>query len=150
MLQYRQTHNAVEALNALPFLQSLEPLYPGFQSWYVNQVLPGVTVGRDVLMLAHDQERLVGVALGKSNSHETKLRCVRVLPEYQNLGVGIRLIDKMLEALECRYPHCTVAEEMLHSYSRALVNRYGFKLASVDKGRYRPGKLEYAFNEETC
>lgn len=149
-MQYRQTHAFVEALGALPFLAGLEPLYPGFQSWYINKVVPGVTLGHDVLLLAEDQQQLVGIALGKANKHETKLRCVRVLPQYQNQGVGLRLIDRMLQALECRRPHCTVAEEMLHTYSRALVNRYGFKLASVDKGRYRPGKLEYTFNETAC
>ena len=145
-MQYRQTHAFMEALHALPFLKSLEPLYPGFESWYINQVVPGVTLGSDVLMLAEDQGHVVGIALGKANQHETKLRCVRVLPEYQNQGVGIRLIDRMLDALECEKPHCTVAEEMLHNYSRALVNRYGFALSQVDKGKYRPGKLEYVFN----
>lgn len=46
----------------------------------------------------------------------------------------------MLGALQCDKPHCTVAEELLHTYSRAFVNRYGFSLSAVDKGRYRPGK----------
>ncbi|KWT98009.1 hypothetical protein APY03_0680 [Variovorax sp. WDL1] len=39
-----------------------------------------------------------------------------------------------------------MAEEMLHIYSRAFVNRYGFALSAVENGRYRPGRLEYAFN----
>lgn len=84
--------------------------------------------------------------MGKRAATERKLRCVRVLPEVQNRGVGLRLIERMFDELETETPHCTVAEEMLGQYSRAFVNRYGFQLSCVDKGRYRPAKLEYAFN----
>ncbi|MNR71768.1 hypothetical protein D3C71_24460 [compost metagenome] len=145
-MQFEQTKSTVEALMALPMLASLDSLYPDFGHWYINTVVPGVVVGTDTLLLAKDQGKVVGVALGKKGTDETKLRCIRVLPEYQNRGTGLRLIDRMLDILECAKPHCTVAEELMHTYSRAFVNRYGFELSRVDKGRYRPGKLEYAFN----
>ena len=145
-MQIAQSHNVIEALNVLPMLSSLDTLYPDFSHWYVNKVVPGVVLGADTLLVAKDGSQLVGVALGKRTAEETKLRCVRVLPPYQSSGLGLRLIDRMLEALECESPHCTVAEEMLHLYSRAFINRYGFKLSSVDKGTYRRGKLEYRFN----
>ncbi|PNG50522.1 MULTISPECIES: GNAT family N-acetyltransferase [unclassified Variovorax] len=108
--------------------------------------MPGLAAGSDILLLAKEADHVVGVALGKRGEEETKLRCVRVLPAYHQSGVGIRLIDRMLHELECERPHCTVAEEMLHIYSRAFVNRYGFALSAVENGRYRPGRLEYAFN----
>lgn len=145
-MQIQQTTSFVQAFMALPMLRSLDDLYPDFSHWYVNKVLPGVVLGSDTLLLAKDQGRLVGVAMGKKNKHETKLRCVRVLPEYQNTGLGIRLVDRMLETLECDKPHCTVAEELLHTYSRLFVQRYGFRLSEVLKGAYRPRKLEYVFN----
>ena len=145
-MKFEKSRSFVEAFMALPLLRSLNELYPGFETWYINQVVPGVVLGKDVLMLAKDGHQVVGIALGKKSAKETKLRCVRVLPEHQQSGVGIRLIDHMLEALECEKPSCTVAEELFHTYSRPFVNRYGFALSSVDKGRYRPGKLEYAFN----
>jgi len=131
---------------ALPLLRSLDAYYPDFQDWYINTVAPGVVTGTDMLLVAREGERLVGVALGKRTRTETKLRCVRVLPEFQNTGLGLRLIDRALQELECEKPHCTVAEEMLHLYSRVFVNRYGFSLDAVEKGVYRPGKLEYRFN----
>ncbi len=126
-------------------LGGLQALYPDFGHWYTNQVMPGVLVGSDALLVAREGQRVVGVALGKKGK-ETKLRCVRVLPEYQSTGLGIKLIDRMLDVLECDKPHCTVAEEMLHLYSRPFVNRYGFSLDHVAKGMYRSGKLEYVFN----
>jgi GNAT superfamily N-acetyltransferase len=145
-MNIEQGNSFVQAFQALPLMRSLDDLYRGFEYWYVNTVVPGVVLGRDQLLLAKDQGRIVGVALGKRSDVETKLRCVRVLPEYEHKGLGIRLIDRMIDVLECEKPHCTVAEEMLHAYSRAFVQRYGFALTAVDKGRYRRGRLEYAFN----
>lgn len=145
-MRIESTQSFVEAFMAVPMLQSLDALYPDLSYWYTNTVIPGLVLGNDVLLLAKEGARTVGVALGKRTASERKLRCVRVLPEVQNLGVGLRLLERMFEELETDKPHCTVAEEMLGLYSRAFVNRYGFQLNAVDKGRYRPGKLEYAFN----
>ena len=145
-MQFEKSNSFVQTFMALPLLRSLDRLYPGFESWFIDQVVPGVVLGTDVLLLAKDGARVAGIALGKKTPEETKLRCVRVLPDYQHTGVGIRLIDRMLEGLESNKPSCTVAEELMHPYARPFVNRYGFALSSVDKGRYRQGKLEYAFN----
>lgn len=145
-MQIEPTRSFVQAFMALPMLRSLDNLYPDFGHWYINKVIPGVVLGTDKLLMAKEDGRLVGVALGKKTDSETKLRCVRVLPEYQNTGLGVRLIDQMLENLECEQPHCTVAEELFHTYSRLFVRRYGFRLNDVMKGAYRPQKLEYSFN----
>lgn len=146
MARIEATRSFAQTFMALPMLRSLDAFYPGFEHWYVNTVAPGVVVGKDTMLVAMENHRMVGVALGKRTAQEVKLRCVRVLPEFQNTGLGLRLIDRMLDELECDKPHCTVAEEMLHSYSRAFIQRYGFELTGVDKGSYRPGRLEYRFN----
>lgn len=143
-MHIESTKSFVEAMNVLPMIKSLEEFYPDMPYWYVNTVVPGLVLGKDVLLLAKKAGRTIGIALGK-NGEEKKLRCVRVIPEAQNTGIGLRLIESMFDELETDKPHCTVAEEMLGLYSRAFVNRYGFRLNSVDK-TYRPGKLEYAFN----
>lgn len=146
MITYEPTKRLADAMVVRGVLDGLENYYPEFGHWYVNKCLPGILLGSDTLLVARDKGQIVGVALGKRNRHETKLRCVRVLPEYQARGVGIHLIDKMLRLLDSDRPHCTVAEEMLHQFSRAFVNHFDFKLNRVDKGAYRPGKLEYVFN----
>lgn len=86
-----------------------------------------------------------GVAIGRAGK-EPKLRCVRVRDDLQGSGLGLRLIDPMLDHLQSDKPHVTVAEEMIHSYSRAFVKRYGFALSDVTKGEYRRSKLEYHWN----
>lgn len=130
----------------MPFLKSLDSYYPDFSHWYINRVIANIDDPTNVILLAKDHNSVVGVALGKKSEDEVKLRCVRVASPYQARGIGLRLIDKMLDELEERNPHCTVSEELLHQYSRIFVNRYGFELSRVDKGRYRPSKLEYCFN----
>lgn len=105
-------------------LGTLDKYYPDISHWYVNKVIPGLFTGGDKLIIAKDNGNIVGFALGKK-SEETKLRCVRGLPEYQNKGLGIRLIDGMIELLECEKTLVTVSEELFHHYSRAFINRYG-------------------------
>ena len=146
MIQYHTSRRLADAMVARSMLEGIECFYPEFGHWYVNKCLPGVLLGKDVLMLARDKHQIVGVALGKRTAKETKLRCVRVAPDYQSRGVGIHLIEKMLRQLGSDRPHCTVAEEMLHQFSRPFVNHFDFKLNRVERGLYRPGKLEYVFN----
>lgn len=146
MAQIIASKSLVQAFSVLPLLKSLDVYYPDFSHWYINTALPGVIAGNDVLLIAKERESVVGVALGKKATQETKLRCVRVVPQRQSTGLGIRLMDTMLEHLESDKPHCTVAQEMLDLYSRVFVRRYGFSLDDVQKGRYRKGKLEYCFN----
>lgn len=145
MVKLDPTISLTSALSVLPFIQSLDHYYPDITHWYVNKVVPGLSLGNDKLLIARDNGVIAGVALGKMGE-ESKLRCIRVHPDYQNTGLGIRLIDSMLELIEDGKPGVTVSEEMLHQYSRAFVKRYGFELSDVTKGRYRRGKLEYAFN----
>lgn len=127
-------------------LAGLNHYYPDFEFWFVNKCMPGILVGSDILLLAKEHEQIIGVALGKARDNETKLRCVRVLPSYQNRGTGWHLVDRMLRELDDDKPHCTVSEEMFHTYSRAFINHYGFDLSRVEKGAYRRNKLEYVFN----
>lgn len=145
MIYYQKTRSLTDLAMTKQLLAGLDQLYPDFEYWYVNNCMPGILMGTDVLMVARDKLQVVGAALGKKGD-ETKLRCVRVLPEYQNRGVGIHLVEKMLVSLDKDKPHCTVAEEMLHDFSRPFINLFKFELSSVEKGLYRKGKLEYIFN----
>jgi GNAT superfamily N-acetyltransferase len=146
MIQYETTRRLADAILAKGMLNGLENYYPGFQYWYVNKCMPGIVLGPDILILAREHGQIVGLAIGKKREEEVKLRCIRVLPQYQNRGTGLHLIDHMLHALDDDKPYCTVPEEMMHQYSRAFINRYRFSLDRVDRGPYRKGVLEYGFN----
>ncbi|WP_144106682.1 GNAT family N-acetyltransferase [Paraburkholderia sp. BCC1886] len=147
MITFRRSHAFVDAVRAKTLLDSLSVYYPEFEYWYVNQCMPGIVTGNDVLVVAEAHHQLIGVGLGKARDGETKLRCIRVAPPYQSRGIGLRLVDRMLRELDHDKPHCTVCEEMFHSYSAPFINRYGFDLSQVSKHLYRRGKLEYVFNQ---
>ncbi|BAW19245.1 putative N-acetyltransferase [Ralstonia phage RP31] len=129
-------------VQARQFLTGLTHFYPGFDHWFANKVVGSLD---SIVLVAMEKNCLAGIALGKVGI-EPKLRCVRVHDDLQGSGLGLKLIDRMLSHLESETPHCTVAEEMMHDYSRAFVKRYGFRLSDVTKGEYRQNKLEYHWN----
>lgn len=153
MITVRRSDRLIDASFAWNLLRELGEFYPGLSDWFWNKCVPGIVAGQGVLLLAEDDERpagqqIIGIVLGKkgSDTEETKLRCVRVIPEYQCRGVGILLIDRALQELGTQQPFCSVSEEMFHDYARLLINHYGFRVTRVERGLYRPGKLEYVFN----
>lgn len=148
MITYHQGSSLTELMLAHQVLRGIDAYYPEFDDWFINKCMPAVSSGKDRMILAEDHQRIVGVALVKNGEDEKKLRCVRVLPEYNGKGVAIHLIDRALRTLDCDKPATSVPEELLHAWSRILVNRFNFDLGHVAKGLYRPGHLEYFFNGE--
>jgi GNAT superfamily N-acetyltransferase len=146
MIEYRRGSTLTETIEAFSTLNGLENYYPGFRFWYINKVMPGVVEGRDILLTAREHGRIVGVALGKKRTDETKLRCVRVAPDYQGKGVGIHLMEKAIRLLDHDKPMCSVPEELIHDLSRPFVNLFRWNVTRVEKGLYRSGRLEYVFN----
>lgn len=148
MIHYRSSQSLVDLYRAFPLVANLDAYYPDFADWYWNKVAPSAMCGDSFLVLAEDGDEIVGAAITKSGD-AAKLRCVRVLPRLQGRGVALHLIDHALRGLPTDRPELTVPEELIHDYSRILVNRYNFNLCKVDKGLYRRGKLEYQFNGST-
>lgn len=147
-MTFRTSNSIADLYSAYNILESLTNYYPNFKDWYWNKVVPGILTGEDKIIIAEKRNDLVGISLIKDNfNSEKKLRAVRILPKYQNKGVGLYLIDKSLEMLNCDKPMVSVSEELFHDYSRMFVERYNFELSHVYKGMYRKGKLEYTFNE---
>lgn len=138
------THTS-ELLLIKPQLSLLDVYYPEINSWFKNKFLSNNNPDNLALGAFNNDGRLIGFTLGKKGS-ERKLRCIRVFPEYQSTGIGLKLIERTMDLLECDNPLVTVSEELFHHYSRIFINRYGYELNSVNKGMYRKGKLEYIFN----
>lgn len=146
MTSYRTASGLVELNSAFNLLRGLDSYYPDFDGWFINKCMPSIVSGLDKMVIAENDNQMVGVAIIKNSSDEKKLRCVRVSPEYKSRGIALHLIDIALTLLDCDKPVTSVPEELFHDWSRILVNRYSFNLTTVEKGECRPNKLEYFFN----
>lgn len=146
MISYRTSKALADCYGAFVLTSGLDRFYPEFNDWYWNKVAPSVMVGDSEIVLAEEHGQMIGVSLIKAGA-KPKLRCLRVRADYANRGVGIHLIDRSLAKLGCDRPGVTVPEEKINELSRIMVNRFGFSLLRVDKGMYRPGMLEYVFND---
>ena len=148
MISYRTSKGLFDCHRAYTLTSGLDLYYPDFSDWFWNKVVPSVMTGESEIVLAEDKDEVIGISLLK-RGEEPKLRCLRVLPNYTNRGVGIHLIDKSLKLLDHDKPMVTVPEEKINELSRIMVNRFSFDLKHVNKGLYRPGKLEYQFNGDS-
>lgn len=145
MTTFRRASTLVDFHRVYGLLGSLDNYYPDFGTWYWSRAVPDVLHGPGAAILAEERGDVVGVALGRSGA-DAKLRCIRVAPEAAGHGLACHLIDRLLVAIDADRPEFTVPEELIHSYARIMVNRYSFDLRYVERGLYRPGKLEYQFN----
>ena len=147
IIDAQHTDIKIVLADTFPFLSNLDVYYPNISTWFAHSFSKGLSEGTNVLLAARSPSgRLEGVALGKKTVSEVKMQCIRVADGAANSGLGIALMDRLMNVLECEKPLATVSEEMLHQYSRIFVKRYGFSLDDVAKGAYRNRKLEYYFN----
>ena len=145
MISYRTSKSIFDCYRAYELTSGIDTFYPDFKDWFWNKVVPSTITGDSEIILAEEHDQVIGIAMVKQGQ-TPKIRCLRVRTEYAGRGVGIHLIDRSLKLLDCDKPEVTVPEEKIHELSRILVNRFSFDLKHVDRGLYRPGKLEYQFN----
>lgn len=144
-MTFRTPGSIPELHGCFQLLKPISKLYPDFNDWYWNKVVPGIIIGNDKIILAEKNSEIIGVSIIK-NGDEKKLRALRIIDKYQSQGYGMYLIDESLRQLNTDKPLVSVAEEMINEYSRAFINRYNFNMTHVYKDLYRKGHLEYEFN----
>ncbi len=145
MISYRTSKSLIDCYRTHQLTIGIDAYYPDFNDWFWNKVVPSTVTGDSEIILAEEHDQIIGVAMVKRGD-DPKIRCLRVHSDYTGRGVGIHLIDKSLHLLDHDKPMVTVPEEKIHELSRIMVNRFAFDLRHVDRGLYRPGKLEYQFN----
>ncbi|UST64022.1 GNAT family N-acetyltransferase [Pseudomonas moraviensis] len=126
-------------------LKDLSGFYPEFNTWLYQKTIPGIIAGERSIILEHRRGTLSGLAIVKNSEFEQKLCCLRVLPEFQGSGVGLRLFERAFELLNNDRPLLSVAEEQIPVFQK-LFSYYGFELEKKYNGYYRPLKDELSFN----
>jgi|APTNR8051073442_1049403.scaffolds.fasta_scaffold01577_11 hypothetical protein len=137
--------DAIKAQRALQFLLPLSHAYPGISHWFVNKVTPYIGISRCLVMIERHGE-IVALGIAKNEEREKKLCTIRVAPDYEGRGMGLRVMDNLMQWLNTDLPLATVNEEKMPAFERVFCS-YGFCLTSVVNGLYREGKLEFFFNE---
>lgn len=126
-------------------LKNLSDFYPDFSLWFEGKVEPGLMTGERSLLIRHVGERLAGIAVLKHDGLETKLCCLRVLPEFAGSGVGLRLFEDSFEHLKTSQPLLSVCEEQLPKFIR-IFDYFGFRLGHRYQDFYRAGSSEHSYN----
>ncbi len=131
--------------DARGYLETLSDFYPSFGAWFTEKVMPGVAAGERTIVLQNTSGVLSGIAVLKNTPEEQKLCCLRVLPEFQGTGAGVRLFDKSFDLLNNKSPLLSVSEEQLPAFEK-IFRYFGFEYAQEYCGIYRPKKTEISFN----
>lgn len=126
-------------------LNELSAYYPDFVKWLSIKVIPGLYNGERKILLHQSNNKLAGIAIIKDTIFEKKLCCLRVLPEFQGTGIGLKLFERSFEELNTNKPLLSIAEEQKQTF-RKLFEHYGFELAEIYEDYYRPKKKEFSFN----
>lgn len=129
----------------LPELTQLSTLYPAFSKWYGDKVVPGLLVGERTVLLRFVGRQLGGIAIVKNTISEKKLCCLRVLPDFEGSGLGIKLFQDAFEVLCTDKPLLSVAEEQMSRFSK-IFSHFGFEIEGEYKELYRKSRTEYSFN----
>lgn len=127
-------------------LKEAELLYPNFQKWFYNKVIPDVLEDKRKILLEIRNNEIAGIAIVKNTPEEKKLCTLRVTDKYQNKGIGLKLFERAFVELNTSKPFLTVSEEKYKEFEK-IFKYYGFKLTNQIKDYYRKGKSELFFNE---
>lgn len=134
-----------EINNVYQALSDLQKEYPGFEKWYFEKVVPGIFSGERMIFAAYYENKLAGIVILK-DSFEKKICTLRVLPEYQRMGIGHQLLDYALSMVDTLKPVITVSDDHIHEFATILIRDYGFVLNELQFGYYRENHIEYVFN----
>lgn len=123
----------------------LRESYPNFDFWFQRKVLPGIAAGERTVLAEIRESRLIGLAILKHSATEKKLCTLRVRPEFESRGLGVRMFESAFEILGTARPLLSVSDSSLPKFTR-LFNHFGFACEAAYHGLYTPRTTEFSFN----
>ena len=125
-------------------LSVLEAEYPNFKKWFYGKVVPELRFGTREIIVAYVSNQIAGILILK-DSNEKKICTLRVMPDFQHMGIGHAFMDFAINKLNCKHPLITVSDSHVSEFSN-LFNEYGFVQTEVLPNYYVNGHSEYCFN----
>ena len=126
-------------------IRFLRGSYPCFDEWLSTKVLPGLASGERTIVVEERLGRAAGLVILKHTYAERKLCTLRVRPDFEFRGLGVRLFDTAFEVLQTRHPLLSVSEVALPKFSK-LFQHFGFACEAAYRGLYVPRVHELAYN----
>lgn len=119
--------------------------YPNFDSWLFDKVVPGIVNGERTVLIEMRADEVAGFMILKHSPSEKKLCTLRVRPQYESRGMGVRLFDTAFEILETERPLLSVSEKAMPKFE-PLFRHFGFSQEAIYEDRYLPRMRELAYN----
>jgi len=119
--------------------------YPSFDSWLFDKVVPGVVCGERTVLIEVRAMEVAGFMILKHSKLEKKLCTLRVRPQYESRGMGVRLFNAAFEILDTEFPLLSVSEKAMPKFE-PLFKYFGFSQEATYEDRYLPRVRELSYN----
>lgn len=119
--------------------------YPKFDSWISNKVVPGISEGCRTVVIEKRLNTTSGLLILKHTDKEKKVCTLRVRPDFEKRGLGVRLFELAFDILETDRPLLSVSDNTKPKFSK-LFQYFGFSQEASYFGLYVPFREEHAFN----
>lgn len=119
--------------------------YPNFDSWFSEKVIPGIENGERTVLVEMRANEVAGLMILKHSLSEKKLCTLRVRPQYENRGMGVRLFEAAFEILETERPLLSISEKAMPKF-KSLFSYFGFSQEATYEDRYLPQVRELSYN----
>lgn len=128
------------------FVHRLVFEYRGFEQWFHNLFSSTYDLreNRDIV-ICEDNLTLAGIAIIKNECDEKKICTLRVAKEFQNQGIGHRLVELCFQQLDTDKPMITLHKSKYPQFEKIL-NYYNFQLEQTQKNYYKYFSTELVFN----
>lgn len=123
----------------------LRESYPSFDDWLLGKVIPGIYAGERTAVVELRDSAMAGLLIVKHSNTEKKLCTLRVRPDFESSGIGVRLFETAFDLLQTDRPLLSVSEPSMPKFSR-LFTHFGFSKEAIYGGRYLPHVDEFSYN----
>jgi GNAT superfamily N-acetyltransferase len=126
------------------FLMDVSVLYPNFDAWLNFTFLRNLASGQRKIALAHNGNEIIGAALLKSDTFESKICTFYVDPAFRGMSIGSKLMDLSISTLDNPNTFITVCDQRKSELAPLLSSR-GFTLERSIDGLYHSHSSEHFY-----
>lgn len=119
--------------------------YPEFDKWISQKVIPGIYEGNRTVVIDRRSDFVSGLLILKHTTEEKKICTLRVRPQHESHGLGVRLFELAFELLETDKPLLSVSDISKQKFLR-IFQYFGFSHKATYRGLYIPSREEHSFN----